>query len=206
MLTKHYQSLMNKNFKAFIGMWLGLACSPLILNALYEYAQSQNMKFVSREQTFLTGFFLFVVLNISLSMSIWSAFHKGLDYRRRYIVLLLAYLMIWLSFGNFFYLFSSLQNLLVVTEGEFAPHGLVVLQGLPDFWALAPTELNKVALQSVNRFHNYVGCLYYSASVITTLGFGDIVPVTALARIFTIVEAFLGQLITVVAVGLWFKE
>jgi len=206
MLFAQYQKLVNKNFKAFICMWLALACSPLLLNTFYEYTQSRNMQFMSQEQAFGAGVLLFLVLVISISTSIWSAFHKGLAYKQRFILLLFAYLMVWLAFGNFFYLCCALHNLLVVTEGSFAPEGIVVLQGLQDFWAMAPAASRQITLQSVNRLNNYIGCLYYSAAVITTIGFGDITPITAMARIFTIIEAFLGQLITVVAVGLWFKE
>jgi hypothetical protein len=40
----------------------------------------------------------------------------------------------------------------------------------------------------------WLGALYYSVVTVTTLGYGDIVPVTATARIMAMIQVFLGYL------------
>lgn len=42
------------------------------------------------------------------------------------------------------------------------------------------------------KYDNWISPIYYSVVTITTLGFGDIVPATPAARIFTIFEVFIG--------------
>jgi len=42
---------------------------------------------------------------------------------------------------------------------------------------------------------------YYSFVTITTLGYGDITPVTEVAKAFSVLEAVVGQLYLVVAVA-----
>ncbi len=47
---------------------------------------------------------------------------------------------------------------------------------------------------SVNNSSELLDCIYYSFTSLTTLGFGDITPVTSLARVLTTLEAVVGQL------------
>ncbi len=42
------------------------------------------------------------------------------------------------------------------------------------------------------KYDNWISPIYYSVVTITTLGFGDIIPATPAARIFTICEVFIG--------------
>lgn len=46
--------------------------------------------------------------------------------------------------------------------------------------------------QSSNSLFDYI---YYSAVVITTIGFGDITPISMLVRTLTVIEAFIGLII-----------
>jgi len=50
--------------------------------------------------------------------------------------------------------------------------------------------------------HNYLRMLYFSVVTITTLGFGDIVPISTLSRIAVTTEAVLG----VVLIGLFLNS
>ncbi|MEG0832044.1 MAG: potassium channel family protein, partial [Acidaminococcaceae bacterium] len=58
----------------------------------------------------------------------------------------------------------------------------------------------------VNRVDGYVDCLYFSGISILTIGYGDIVPVANITKLMVILEGFLGQLINVVAIGLWLSS
>jgi len=44
------------------------------------------------------------------------------------------------------------------------------------------------------KYDNWIGPFYYSVVTITTLGYGDIVPATPVARIITICEVFIGYI------------
>jgi hypothetical protein len=44
------------------------------------------------------------------------------------------------------------------------------------------------------KYDNWIGPFYYSVVTITTLGFGDIVPATPVARIITICEVSVGYI------------
>lgn len=63
--------------------------------------------------------------------------------------------------------------------------------------ASASTELNA----TVDRAEQYIGMLYYSFTTLTTLGYGDITPSSAFARMLAITEAIVGQIILVVLVA-----
>ena len=47
----------------------------------------------------------------------------------------------------------------------------------------------------------FVYSIYYSLVTITTLGYGDIIPATAPARMFAAIEAVIGQIYIAVIVG-----
>ena len=46
-----------------------------------------------------------------------------------------------------------------------------------------------------------IALLYFSFTTLTTVGFGDITPVSAFARMFSVTEAIAGQVILVVLVA-----
>ncbi|MGB7033263.1 MAG: ion channel, partial [Syntrophobacteria bacterium] len=46
-----------------------------------------------------------------------------------------------------------------------------------------------------------INSLYYSLVTITTLGYGDITPVTSVAKVFSTLEAVIGQLYLVITVA-----
>lgn len=56
-------------------------------------------------------------------------------------------------------------------------------------------------LRSTADSHGFATMLYFSFTTLTTLGYGDLVPVTALARLMTSGEAVLGQLYVAVFIA-----
>ncbi len=67
--------------------------------------------------------------------------------------------------------------------------GLIPLFALVFWWMPIndfKTELN---------MNNFLTCLYYSTVTITTLGFGDISPISQLTQVFTIIESIFGLVI-----------
>jgi hypothetical protein len=73
-------------------------------------------------------------------------------------------------------------------------------------WAFIYTFLELVDPASfniaLNRSDGYLPVFqYYSFVTITTLGYGDITPITDVAKAFSVLEAVIGQLYLVVAVA-----
>ena len=77
--------------------------------------------------------------------------------------------------------------------------GYFSLQALPGFGEFV--GFNEIG-QFVSVDHlGILDCVYYSAAVFTTLGFGDIVPTSPNARIVTSMEAVMGQLYVALFIG-----
>ncbi|MEO0490632.1 MAG: potassium channel family protein, partial [Cyanobacteria bacterium J06659_2] len=49
---------------------------------------------------------------------------------------------------------------------------------------------------------SYLNVLYFSFVTLTTLGFGDIVPVTEIASVLTVLEALVGQIYPAIFIAL----
>lgn len=68
----------------------------------------------------------------------------------------------------------------------------------PDSFAMPADRVDAVTQASVGRVPDYV---YYSFVTMTTTGFGDIRPVSQIARGLTVIEILLGQLYLVVMIS-----
>lgn len=137
------------------------------------------------------------------------------------LLIISAYLMIWLAFGNLYYFFSDTENFVVTNTTSV--EGLVkewdgdmhvttlqestVLRNVPHFWELVPEKdgsgKEQLLPRTVNRLNGYIDCLYFSGVSILTIGYGDIVPESRFLKMLVLLEGFLGQFINVVAIGLW---
>ena len=84
---------------------------------------------------------------------------------------------------------------------------LLLVQALvAQLWALVYTFLYLIEPASFHLPQGQVDFLifeYYSFVTLTTLGYGDITPLTKVAKAFSVVEAVVGQLYLVVVVA-WF--
>jgi voltage-gated potassium channel len=66
---------------------------------------------------------------------------------------------------------------------------------------LAPAAPDVSLDTKVQRAEQYIEMLYFSFTTLTTLGYGDVTPATAFARMFAVTEAIVGQIILVVLVA-----
>ena len=151
----------------------------------------------------------------------WAAINSNTTGQRRMMLIISAYLMIWLAFGNLYYFFSDTENF--VATNTTSVEGLVkewdgdmhvtelqestVLRNVPHFWELVPHKDSggneQLLPRTVNRLNGYLDCLYFSGVSILTIGYGDIVPESRFLKMLVLLEGFLGQFINVVAIGLW---
>lgn len=84
--------------------------------------------------------------------------------------------------------------------------GVCVYLLLGYFWALLYSIIYTLDASSFSSEilteGSYLKVLYYSFVTLTTLGFGDIVPVTEIASVFTILEALVGQIYPAIFIAL----
>jgi voltage-gated potassium channel len=104
-----------------------------------------------------------------------------------------------------FTIYLILRPLLTVKETDFdtlcgaiAVYLLIALA-----WAVSYGLFAQIAPGSfqLEREYTWSTALYFSLTTLTTLGFGDITPVSPLARIWTTLEAVFGQLYIAVLVA-----
>lgn len=198
-----------------------LACAPLIASVVFDYIVIDgDGRF---KASILLGFvllLLFLLLSF-ISIAIWAAINSKATGQRRMVLIISAYLMIWLAFGNLYYFFSDTENF--VATNTTSIEGLVkewdgdmhvtdlqestVLRNVPHFWELVPVTRDDgkehFLPRTVNRVNGYLDCLYFSGVSILTIGYGDIVPESRFLKMLVLLQGFLGQFINVVAIGLW---
>jgi hypothetical protein len=146
---------------------------------------------------------IFIALLLALPMlgSIWS----------RYFVKLSALEVVGGLCGAAFFIFAIIQILIFIYSQKKVTRDLIVgaaivylLMGLT--WSfiygvlesLHPGSFSLPEIQGISTSRHF---LYYSFVTITTLGYGDITPVTSLARSLCVLEAVIGQLYLVVQVA-----
>jgi len=146
---------------------------------------------------------ILIALLLALPMlgSIWSS----------YFVKLSAVVVVGALCGAAFFIFAIIQILIFIYSQKEVTRDLIVgaaivylLMALA--WSfifgavesLHPGSFSIPEIQGISTSRSF---LYYSFVTITTLGYGDITPVTSLARSLCILEAVVGQLYLVVQVA-----
>jgi hypothetical protein len=142
-----------------------------------------------------------LLLALPMIASIWS----------RYFVLNSALGAVGGLCGAAFFIFAIIQILIFIYSQKKVTTDLIVgaaivylLMGLT--WSfifgvvegLHPGSFSFPEIQAISTNRQF---LYYSFVTLTTLGYGDITPVTALARSLSFLEALIGQLYLVVQVA-----
>ena len=220
-LKKWYKQLLDENFYKFLISLGLLASAPVIASVLFDYIVIYgNGRFKAGLLLGIVLLLLFLLLSF-ISIAIWAAINSNTTGQRRMMLIISAYLMIWLAFGNLYYFFSDTENF--VATNTTSVEGLVkewdgdmhvtelqestVLRNVPHFWELVPHKDSggneQLLPRTVNRLNGYLDCLYFSGVSILTIGYGDIVPESRFLKMLVLLEGFLGQFINVVAIGLW---
>ena len=207
-LKRWYQRLLAENFYKFLVSLGLLACAPLIASVVFDYIVIDgDGRF---KASILLGFvllLLFLLLSF-ISIAIWAAINSKATGQRRMVLIISAYLMIWLAFGNLYYFFSDTENF--VATNTTSIEGLVkewdgdmhvtdlqestVLRNVPHFWELVPVTRDDgkehFLPRTVNRVNGYLDCLYFSGVSILTIGYGDIVPESRFLKMLVLLQGF----------------
>jgi hypothetical protein len=139
------------------------------------------------------------LLAIVMLLSLW------LKYVFYYEVFAVASMMI----GILFTVFVTAHTLAFIIKsetvtGEVVYAAMLVYLLVAQLWALVYTFLDLINPASFNLPQGQGDFLifeYYSFVTLTTLGFGDITPLTKVAKAFSVLEAVVGQLYLVVVVA-----
>ena len=208
-LKKWYKQLLDENFYKFLISLGLLASAPVIASVLFDYIVIYgNGRFKAGLLLGIVLLLLFLLLSF-ISIAIWAAINSNTTGQRRMMLIISAYLMIWLAFGNLYYFFSDTENF--VATNTTSVEGLVkewdgdmhvtelqestVLRNVPHFWELVPHKDSggneQLLPRTVNRLNGYLDCLYFSGVSILTIGYGDIVPESRVFKNMVFVGGFL---------------
>jgi len=163
---------------------------------------------------------------VSLAVGIWSIrserhwFTSGLGFLGAVILVAIAMQLLQTVGLNYIYLIGILCYFLITAwlalKQVFAP-GVVdanriigalclfLLMGM--IWAMFYLLMASLSVDSfrgidtINWDDNFIDLIYYSFVTLTTLGYGDITPVLPLPRVFTLLEAIVGQFYLAVLVA-----
>ncbi len=202
-LVNRYKKLLKENLKKFIIGWVMLAQGPLAMAFVFDTLAARYPNIISDYLVMFIAAWLIIVLFSFLSLTIWVTFKSHISGGDRIFMIMSAYVLIWMVFGNFYYFDGVVFNFMAKTSATMGNDAGILLSGLKDFWAFDPST---GGYTTVNRLENYVDSLYFSGVTISTVGYGDILPTTMLSKMFAVLESFCGQMITVVAVGLCFAS
>lgn len=186
-----------------------LACSPLFAVLLFDYIVLNN-------NTFPPFILLVIVAALNsllfsfLSISLWSSIKSNLRGSRKLLIIVASYIMLWFAFGNLYYFLTDIENYLYLQPLTVAAVDLYIpapnaqiIQNMPFLWSC---NVSADTLLPANRYAGYIDALYFSGTTMLTIGYGDFIPITPLIKMLSIFQAFLGQFINVVAVGIWLNN
>jgi len=132
-------------------------------------------------------FALFMILIIF--MPSFFIFNNSLLSTSRLILLLISYLFTIMSFALIFY---SIQ--------------MLSIEHIKDMKDVAFNISGYTTINEVKNFNNPLSFFYFSIVTITTLGYGDITPLSGIAKIASSIEVILGITYAVLGVGTLFSS
>jgi hypothetical protein len=161
----------------------------IILSMLYTIT--------SKKRVFYFGWSLAAIMLLSL----WL----------KYFISYEVFAMLSMMVGAFFTILVTSQTVQFIIRSktvtrEIVYAAMLVYFLLAQLWAMVYTFLDRIDPASFNLPGGQGDFLlfeYYSFVTLTTLGFGDITPLTKVAKAFSVLEAVVGQLYLVVVVA-WF--
>ncbi len=178
-------------FEGFIGVriLIDILWSAIFVSAIYAISQKKRHILIA------------VLLALPMLGSIWT----------KYFVQNKALVVVGSLCGAAFFLFAIIQMLLFIYSHKEVTRDLIVGAAvvylfMALMWTfifvvvetLHPGSFNLPEGQDIEATRQFV---YYSFVTLTTLGYGDITPITSMARSLCILEAVIGQLYLVVQVA-----
>lgn len=141
--------------------------------------------------SFYTIGIIFFIIFIILIIFIPSLFifHSSLLSSSRLLLLVISYIFTVMSFALIFYIIQMLS-----------------IENIHDTSLVAFKISNYEKLEEIKNFNDFFSFLYFSIVTITTLGYGDITPLSTIAKIASSFEVILGITYTVFGVATLFSN
>ena len=227
---KLLKMLNSKTLKLLFGLIMLSFIPYITAYFLYDLLDSPYIKYYSRTISIVMIIFWLVYL-----LYLIIAFSRIEQSNKKFTILLATYVGLWLSFGNYYYFLTVITDMqrayeihlnqaVILNEMQLKYPGEEIkyiqlsdinrayaIEGMADSWKVKVVhENNEISSQElykpINRLDIYYDCLYFSAITISTTGYGDFVPKTGITKLYSVLEAFSGQLILVFAVGIWLSR
>lgn|GEM_PF-4616424 len=133
-------------------------------------------------------FFMIFIILIIFIPSLFI-FHSSLLSSSRLLLLVISYLFTIISFALIFYIIQMLS-----------------IENIQDPASVAFKISNYEKLEEIKNFNDPLSFLYFSIVTITTLGYGDITPLSIIAKIASSLEVILGITYAVFGVATLFSN
>lgn len=210
-LKNFYILLLKHNLYYFLLALFLLACSPLFASMLFDFIVFHDNAFSPIILLIIVAILICLLISF-ISISVWSSIKSNLQGSSKLMLIVSSYIMLWFTFGNLYYFFSDVENYLalqtaVKTNPAYAAltdiHTTHIIKNMPFLWNYDPVT---DTITAINRSPAYLNSLYFSGTTMLTIGYGDFIPLTPFTKMLTILQAFLGQFINVVAIGIWLNN
>lgn len=218
-IIRYYANIYFKSPIKFLMIWTIFAIFPLLSSVLFDrlvlyILDRYNFLFIILN---LVSIIVAFVLLIFLVLTIWAAFSNRINIREKFLIILYAYVLIWFAYGNLYYFSCDIDNynsvLTVSKDYKYLDKEnfrkkikemqyQTPIKGINNFWELD----DDLKPQTANRLKSLIDCYYFSGVTMLTIGFGDVTPTSSLLRIFSVFQGFLGQVIVVIAMGIWINK
>jgi voltage-gated potassium channel len=209
-----------KNFKNYIEQLLEARFLVLLILLLFLLVLTPFLnKFIETRilmDVFLTAIFIFIIYSIRLKRSqaiiaLFLVLPLIITSWSEYFVEIRTVSLLTRIFGALFFAYATINILRIIAKSEevdretiFAAIVAYLLMAL--MWAFLYMTLERVSPGSFSfpdkgSWGEMMRYEYLSFVTITTLGYGDITPVTDQASSLVLIEAFIGQIYLVVLVA-----
>ena len=209
-----------KNFKNYIEQLLEARFLVLLILLLFLLVLTPFLnKFIETRilmDVFLTAIFIFIIYSIRLKRSqaiiaLFLVLPLIITSWSEYFVEIRTVSLLTRIFGALFFAYATINILRIIAKSEevdretiFAAIVAYLLMAL--MWAFLYMTLERVSPGSFSfpdkgSWGEMMRYEYLSFVTITTLGYGDITPVTDQASALVLIEAFIGQIYLVVLVA-----
>jgi hypothetical protein len=170
------------------GILLDLISTAILVSAIYAISQRKSSRIVG------------VLLAIPLLVSLWLNFLKSTWLQMSGIVSGIAFF----AFINIFilrFIFSREKITKDLIAGAAVVYLLTAIMWTYAYRFIEMIQPGSFTIAQSQSIGDQSPFLYYSFVTITTLGYGDIFPVTTAAKYCAILEAVIGQLYLVITVA-----
>ena len=180
-------------FLVAVGEMLGPAVGNYLVSAAFVLTLTGAMWSVrSQESVFRSGL---AVVGLFVALAVASFWLESTELRLLQLALLFLFFgsMAWLAVKQVLFMDGPVDGNRIL--GAIAVYLLIGLN-----WAVVYSAVNEVDPTAFNGtepgewLHNFAELVYFSFVSLTTLGYGDISPDTALTRFLVYLEAIFGQL------------